>query len=216
MADHTRTLLILGTRTFAEEVADWVSAVPKTRVVGFVENMDKDRCVRPLLGLPVYWIEDIGDLATNHQAVCALSTTHRSRFVQQAAELGMAFTTVIHPGTNVSGLSQIGEGTIIGPGVVIGSHTQLGPHVIVNRGALVGHHTSIGTFCSIQPGANVAGACTLGEATYVGMGAVILDHLSIGSHAVIGAGAVVTRDVPDRVQVVGLPARIVKENIEGK
>jgi acetyltransferase-like isoleucine patch superfamily enzyme len=88
--------------------------------------------------------------------------------------------------------------------------------VIVNRGALIGHHTTVERFCSIQPGANVAGACKIGEATYVGMGAIILDHISLGSHVVVGAGAVVTRDVPDRVQVVGVPARIVKKNIEGK
>ena len=48
------------------------------------------------------------------------------------------------------------------------------------------------------------------------MGAVVLDGLTVGRQTVIGAGAVVTRDVPDCVQVVGLPAKIVKENIRGK
>jgi acetyltransferase EpsM len=209
-------LLILGTRTFAVEVADWASKTPGIQVAGFVENMEVDRCSNLLEGLPVYWIDDIGRLADGHKAVCALSTTHRSQFIQQAVGVGVTFATLIHPGANVSAQSRAGEGTIVGPGVVIGSHTRLGPHVVVNRGALIGHHTRIGRFCSIQPGANIAGACEIGEATYVGMGAIILDHLSIGSHVVVGAGAVVTRDVPDHVQVVGVPARIVKENIEGK
>jgi serine acetyltransferase len=48
------------------------------------------------------------------------------------------------------------------------------------------------------------------------MGASVIDHINIGSHSVIGAGAVVIRDVPDHVLVVGVPARIVKEGIEGK
>lgn len=216
MTGETCPLLILGTRTFATEVADWASKIPGIRVAGFVENLEMDRCAEPLEGLPVYWIDDIGRLAGEHKAVCALSATRRSRFIQQAAGVGVAFATLIHPGASLSAQSHAGEGTIVGPGVVIGSHTRLGPHVVVNRGALIGHHTHIGRFCSIQPGANIAGACEIGEATYVGMGAIILDHLSIGSHVVVGAGAVVTRDVPDRVQVVGVPARIVKENIEGK
>jgi len=45
---------------------------------------------------------------------------------------------------------------------------------------------------------------------------VVLDHLSVGARSIVGAGAVVTRDVPDNVQVVGVPARIVKENVAGK
>ncbi len=216
MTSSARTLLILGTRTFAEEVADWALAIPQVRLVGFVENMDPERCSRSLLGLPVHWIDDVGGLSGDHRAVCALSTTHRSRFIQQVSERRMAFDTLIHPAATVSGQAQLGEGTIAGPGAVIGSHSRIAAHVIVNRGALIGHHTDIGRFCSIQPGANVAGACSIGEATYIGMGAVVLDHITIGSHAVVGAGAVVTRDVPDRVQVVGVPARIAKESIEGK
>ncbi len=69
---------------------------------------------------------------------------------------------------------------------------------------------------TIQPGANIAGVCRIGQATYIGMGAVVLDHVKIGKHCVIGAGALVNKDVPDHVQVVGVPARIVKENIMGK
>ena len=69
---------------------------------------------------------------------------------------------------------------------------------------------------TIQPGANVAGACHIGQATYIGMGAIVIDHITVGSHSVVGAGAVVTKDVPDNVVVVGVPARVVKENIAGK
>ena len=38
----------------------------------------------------------------------------------------------------------------------------------------------------------------------------ILPDLKIGTNSIIGAGSVVTRDVPDNVLVVGVPAKIIK------
>ncbi len=216
MTDTAYSLLILGTRTFAEEVADLASAISGIHVTGFVENMDRDRCTRPLRGLPVFWIDDIDHLIPTHRSVCALSTTLRSRYVQQAQEKGLAFATLVHPSAVVSPRTEIGVGSIIGAGSVIGAYSRLAAHVIVNRGALIGHHTTIGPFCSVQPGANVAGACSIDEAVYIGMGSIVIDHIHVGAHSVVGAGAVVTKDVPEHVQVVGVPARIVKENIDGK
>lgn len=41
----------------------------------------------------------------------------------------------------------------------------------------------------------------------IGVNAVILPGITVGRGAIVGAGAVVTRDVPDFVTVVGVPAR---------
>ena len=194
-------LLILGTRTFAPEIADVASEVPGVEIAGFVENMDRENCSGKLEGLPIHWIDDIAPLAATHLAVCALGTTQRSRFIEQATALGIRFATIVHPAARISRNSTVGEGSIICPGVIVATRTTIGRHVIVNRGALIGHHTTIGDYCSVMPGANIAGACTIGNATYVGMGAVVLDHHTVGSRSVIGAGSVVTRDVPDSVKV---------------
>lgn len=216
MKRPVQPLLILGTRTLAVEIADLVSEIPDYEVVGFIENMKPERCRETLEDLSIIWVDDLADLTGSHYAVCGLATTHRSRFVEQVAKYGIPFATVIHPSARISTKSSLGEGTIISVGVIIAAHTHLGRHVLVNRGALIGHHTEVGDYVTIHPGANVAGACRIGEATYIGMGAVVLDRITIGSHSVVGAGAVVTKDVPDNVQVVGVPAKIVKENIEGK
>jgi acetyltransferase EpsM len=216
MTSIVQRVLILGTRTLAVEIADVVSEIADVRVAGFVENMEPERCKEPLEGLPVFWVGDIAELTKSHSAVCGLATTHRSRFTDQVAAYGMSFATLVHPSARISLKSSVGEGTIVSVGVIIGAHTHLGRHVLVNRGVLIGHHTQIDDYVTIQPGANIAGACRIGKATYVGMGAVVTDHVTIGAHSIVGAGAVVTKDVPDNVQVVGVPARIVKENIEGK
>jgi len=209
-------LLVLGTRPFSVEIADIAEDSGRFRVAGFVENLDRERCREPLGGLPVHWIEDVGALAETHLAVCGLGTTRRSLFTDQAAALGLRFATIVHPTARVSRTATLGEGTIVSAGAIVAAQAEIGRHVLLNRAALVGHHTVIGDYASLQSGANVAGSCRIGEAAYIAMGAIVLDHLSIGRESVVGAGAVVSEDVPANVQVVGVPARIVKEGVTGR
>jgi acetyltransferase EpsM len=208
-------LLIVGTRTFAAEVADLVSEIPGFRVAGFVETLEPARCQGTLEGLPIFWVDDLAGLAATHCAVFGLGTTKTSLFAARVAACGIRFATLVHPTARIAPTSSLGEGTLASAGAIVSAHTHIGRHVIINRGALIGHHTDIGDYTAIGPGANIAGNCRIGAATYIGMGAVVIDHLTIGAHSVVGAGAVVTKNVPDQVQVVGVPARIVKENIAG-
>lgn len=209
-------LLILGTRTFAEEVADLAADIDGIVVAGFVENIDRDRAGASLQGLPIHWIDEIAPLAADHVAVCALSTTHRHLFVDQAAASGLRFATIVHPSARISRTAYVGEGAIVSAGAIIAAHAQIGRHAIVNRGALVGHHTTIGAYATLGPGANIGGCCDLGASSYVGIGAIVLDKLTIGHHSLVGAGALVTRPVASHVQVMGVPARVVREGIEGR
>ncbi len=148
--------------------------------------------------------------------MCGLSTTFRSRFIRDAERIKLRFAQVIHPTAHVSRTARIGKGTVVGPGVIVAAHAVIGDHVYLNRGALVGHHSVLHDYVTVGPGANIAGCCQIAAATYIAMSAVILDGMRIGKHSVIGAGAVVTRDVPDHVQVVGIPARITQQGIPGK
>ncbi|MHC5211067.1 MAG: hypothetical protein ACYTG2_10150 [Planctomycetota bacterium] len=80
-AAEERPLLVLGARPYSLEVADVLEGCPGWRVVGFVENMDRERAGEQHGGLPIHWIDDIGPLAADHHAICSLGTTHRGRFV---------------------------------------------------------------------------------------------------------------------------------------
>jgi acetyltransferase EpsM len=208
-------ILVFGARSFAEEVADLASEVPGLRVAGFVENFERGR-QKTLHGLPVHWIDDVADMAATHKALCGLGTTLREPLIAQAKQLGFEFTSIVHPTARVSATTLIGEGAIVSAGSIIAAHSVIGPHVVVNRGALIGHHVQIDACTNIGPGANIGGGCRIGSGVYIGIGATLIDHLTIGPVTVIGGGAVVTRDLPSRVLAVGVPAKIVKENIEGK
>jgi len=209
-------LLVLGTREISVEIADVAGQTGHFEVAGFVENLDRARCSDELVGLPVHWIDELGALADTHLAVCGIGTTKRSVFVEQAVERGLRFATVVHPSASVSPSATLGEGTIVGAGVCVGAQTTIGRHVFLNRGVLVGHHTVLADFVTISPGAVVSGLCRVAEASFVATGAIIIDRVTVGSGSVVGAGAVVTKDVPDAVQVLGLPARVVKEGVEGR
>lgn len=209
-------VFILGATLFSEEIADLVQQSHGLALAGFVENMKQEKCRETLLGKRIYWIDELAGVSNDHQLLCGIGTTARCRYVDQARTFGLPFAMLRHPTTHISPSSGIGSGSILGVNTIVAAHTQIGEHVIVNRAATIGHHTRIGDFVTIGPGANIAGRCVIGSGTYIGMGAIIIDGLNIGSNSVVGAGALVTRDVPDNVQVVGAPARIVKEGINGR
>lgn len=54
----------------------------------------------------------------------------------------------------------------------------------------------------------------IGNHVWIGTRATILKGVTIGDGAMIAAGAVVTKDVPPRCLAAGVPAKVIKENIE--
>ena len=54
------------------------------------------------------------------------------------------------------------------------------------------------------------------DSVWIGSYAMILRGIHIGESAIIAAGAVVTKDVPARCMVAGVPAKIIKENVYWK
>lgn len=204
-------LIILGAGRFAEEVADIVAELDSYEICCFVEGVDPERCRQTLAGLPICWIDDIARLTDGALGICAVGSTKRKHFIRQAADQGLRFTSLFHPAATVFETASIGPGTITSAGVVVAAKARIGCHAVLNYGCLIGHHVEIGDYVTVSPGANIAGKVKIGDESYIGIGATILDGISIGSGSVVAAGAVVTRNVPDRVQVVGVPARMVKQ-----
>ena len=63
----------------------------------------------------------------------------------------------------------------------------------------------------IDQGFDEPGDVLIKAGSWIGAGSIIIAGVTIGSNSVIGAGSIVTRDIPDHVVAVGVPAKVIKE-----
>lgn len=99
----------------------------------------------------------------------------------------------------------------IGRRVVLG-YGGLG--IVIHGDAHIGDDVHIDQCVTIGGNATQLGVPTIGDMVYIGAGAKILGPVVIGSNTVIGANAVVVTDIPPNCLAVGVPAHVIRENID--
>ncbi len=122
--------------------------------------------------------------------------------------------TIIHPAAWIDDNSEIGEGSQILAGAIVTSETKIGRQCIINTNASLDHEVVLDDGVDISPGATLCGLVHVGINAWICAGATVLPRITIGKDAIVGAGAVVTKDVPDNITVVGVPAKSIIRNRE--
>ncbi len=100
---------------------------------------------------------------------------------------------------------KIGKNLILGYGglgIVIHSDATIGDAVHIDQGVTIGGN------------GRELGTPSIGDNVYIGAGAKILGPIEIGSGTVIGANAVVVSSVPENCVAVGVPAKVIKHDID--
>ena len=160
---------------------------------------------------------DLPAFCSQHESVRFItafgSNALRRKVVQTLVASGIANLeafTLRHSSAWVGASVAIGGGTLLAPATLVTTRATIGAHCILNVKASVSHDCVIADFANINPGATLCGDVHVGEGCYIGAGATIIEKKRIGAWTVVGAGSVVTKDLPDGVTAVGVPARIIK------
>lgn len=143
---------------------------------------------------------------------------NRQQVVQKIKSINsdIVFPCIISPKSCVAPYTSIGQGTVVLSNSFINVENSIGEFCVINSACIIEHNTIIGNYCNISPGANVGGNVAIHANTFIGSSATIIQKRNIGNNCVIGAGAVVTKDIPDNVLAVGIPAAVKKKNYINK
>jgi acetyltransferase-like isoleucine patch superfamily enzyme len=87
----------------------------------------------------------------------------------------------------------------------VGRNCMVGPHCYLTDS---NHGTSGNLGVAQRP--MMSQEVILEDGVWLGAGVIVLAGVRIGSGTIVGAGSVVTRDLPENVVAVGVPARVIR------
>ena len=117
-------------------------------------------------------------------------------------------------GIEIHPKAKIGKNLFIdhGMGVVIGETSDIGNNVTIYHNVTLG---GIAPSINSNDQRNIKRHPTLKDNVVVGSGAQILGPVVIGKNSLIGANAVVTKNVPEKSIMIGIPAKRVGDATKG-
>ena len=206
-------IVIWGAAGHAKVVAD-ILRQTEFDVVGFLDDTNPDRrgesfCEATVLG-DANQLQKIYESGVRKAIVAFGDNMRRLAVGELLEERGFELITAIHPSAVIALDALIGPGSMVAAGAVVCPGTEIGRCGILNTAATVDHDCTIADGAHIGPGAHIAGHVQVGRCAWIGIGVTIIDRKRIGARSIVGAGAVVIEDVPDRVLVAGVPAKIIK------
>ena len=128
----------------------------------------------------------------------------------------------VAPNATVIGQVTIATGVTIWYGAVIRGDVEdivIGACTNVQDGAILhgdpGQPTVLEEYVTVGHRAVIHSAY-IERGSLIGIGAIVLDGVRVGAGSIIGAGAVVTKDIPPKSLVLGVPAKVVRELSEAE
>ena len=144
--------------------------------------------------------------------------------------------TIIYLGSKIGKNLETGHNVVIREENNIGDNFNIWSNSVIDYGCKIGNNVKIHCNCYIAqfteleddvfiaPGTVLANDLYPGrkeskdlmkgpvirKGAQIGVGCRILPYITIGENAIVGAGSVVTKDVPPKAVVAGVPAKVIK------
>ena len=202
-------LLIIGTGGQGKVVLDCAE-----NYYDSITFMTNDKNSSGINGYPVIYEHEITleKILQNYDEIIVAIGNNKARLKisLEYESKGMKLATIIHPQAVVSDSAVIGSGTVVFANAVINPSAKIGKACIINTGVIIEHDCILENGVHISPNAAMGGTVFVGENTWVCVGCSIANNIKIGNNSIIGAGAVIIKDVPNKVLVAGVPAKIKK------
>jgi carbonic anhydrase/acetyltransferase-like protein (isoleucine patch superfamily) len=129
----------------------------------------------------------------------------------------LADAAFVAPNATVIGDVAVATGVSLWYGAILRGDVEairIGAHTNVQDGAVIhgdpGEPTILEEFVTVGHRAVIHSA-HIESGCLIGIGAIVLNGVRVGAGSIIGAGCVVTKDVPPRSLMVGVPAKALRE-----
>lgn len=178
-------------------------------IVGYVDEIDRGSFT--YLGNDESFLNDYINYVDIPLVITPDNPNTRGRLFEIYHKCGFGFKTLIAPDAIVSRSASVSEGCVIQSLCNVSSNVFLGSGVKLNTASNVMHDVHIDDYSVIAPNAVLLGYAKVGKKTYIGANSTVLPGLRIANSSIVGAGAVVTKNVPNGITVVGVPAKRLKK-----
>ena len=211
-------MLIIGAKGFAKEVLEVFHQKNQIDNLAFYDDINNDLPVKLYSRFPILRslkeAENYFETIDNQYTIGIGNPILREKLYKKFNQIGGYLTSTLSLDAKIGNYEvTIGAGTNILNGAIISNSVTIGKGCIIYYNSIITHDCILGDFVEISPSVNVLGRSVIGSFCQIGSGTIILPDIKIGKNVIVGAGSVITKNVPDNVMVVGVPAKIVKELI---
>ena len=183
-------LLVYGSRTFADTVADLARDCGH-EVVGMVDDTSTGSSIVGTLEQAQAVFPPSG-----HGMVMGIGYNNldaRWAAWQRVRAAGWSSPSLVHPRAYVAASAVLSYGCLVMAGAIVDRQAKLGQAVVVWPGACINHDVSIGDNTFVSPNATLCGFVRVGAHSFIGAGAAVADNCVLAEHSFLKMNASYTK-----------------------